>query len=130
MQQLYKIWRGTAPGEGVGINEDCLMSVDGDYVGVVTGTLYPKDSHYHSPLHKAVIISVDQENLTGMMHLSEADSIFGINKKEYKARYIGCCITVSKVHLFNDVQIYYCTELKEYFSQNELSVDGSPITIL
>ncbi len=105
------------------IKERCLITVDGDYVGVLTGSIFRKEDVYCKPIHGAVIISVDQENKTGTKDLSEDHPFFGVNKMRWKERYIGCRVTVSAEHKHNDIQVYYCHELKEHFSENELSLD-------
>lgn len=125
MEATYRVWKGTGPGMGVSVNEICIMNTAGDYVGIQTGHLFPHAGHYHSVSVPAVISSVDEENRTGMLHL-DADGIFGVNKKLWKQRYIGCHINVIQAHRYGDLKVYRCTELDEYFSQNELTfADGT-----
>lgn len=59
-----------------GVEEDCLITKSGDYIGIKTGNSYSSKDYYHSKLFKAEIISVDMENHTGMLHLYGDNSFF------------------------------------------------------
>lgn len=99
-----------------GVGEQCIKNINDDYIGLETGNIYPKDTHYSRLQHPARIIAVDKENETGLYHLS------GGNRHEWKSKYIGGIVTVEKAHYFGDLQIYRCLELDEYFSGNEIEL--------
>lgn len=120
MESTYRVWNGTQP-HGTGVNEICILNTAGDYVGIQTGKVFPGATHYHSVSIPVVISSVDEENNTGMQHL-DADGIFGINKKLWKQRYIGCQVNVIEAHMWGELKVYRCCELDEYFSRNELTL--------
>jgi len=108
---------------GNSIEEKCLIREDGNYIGVKTGKIYPKETHYHSENLEGIIIAVDSENKTGMYHLNagwteDTDE----NRASYKKKYLGCHVTLQKAHLYNSLQIYRCIELDEYFSENEVKI--------
>jgi len=102
----------------IGVREDCLMTTSGDYIGLDTGTFYSKKDHYHSPMVKAKIKSADDENKTGMHHLSEKEE----NNISYKRKYIGAIVTLKAAHWAGKHRIYYCMELKEFFSDDEIEI--------
>lgn len=109
---------------GTGVGEKCLMTDKGHYIGVETGTFYPKKTHYHSKNLKARIVNVDDENLTGMYHLSEGDLFPDAEENEatWKRKYLGAVITVNEAHSAGEHRIYRCIELEEYFSDSELEI--------
>lgn len=118
--QLYIVWTKN----GSGINEKCLLREDGNYVGVETGELYSiKDGYYASKLYNAKIKSVDDINKTGMYHLYEGYSNnTEENNKSFKQKFINCFITVREAHYADDVKVYQCLELDEYFSEDEIDL--------
>lgn len=118
--QLYIVWTKNS----TGINEKCLLREDGDYIGVETGSLYSvKDGYYASKLYKAKIKSVDNINKTGMYHLYESrDDDIEENKKTFKQNYMNCFITVKEAHYVDELKIYFCLELNEYFSEDEIEI--------
>jgi hypothetical protein len=116
--QTYTVWKNNY----TGINEKCLMNEDGNYIGIKTGDKYLKSEHYHSQQLKAQIISVDESNQTGMIHLYKEANEIGENKKSWKEQYIGCYITVEKAHWCGDIQVYRCLELGDYWSSNEIKI--------
>lgn len=120
---LYTVW--TKHGIGIKPSQKCLMNKDGDYVGLLEGTLYSKEEHYASKQYKALVLEPDEENLTGMYHLEPGmfshDSEH--NRKGWKARFKGCFVHVEAAHKCGDVKVYRCLELgDEYFSGNELEL--------
>ena len=118
--QLYIVWTKLSSG----INEKCLLREDGNYIGVETGKLYSiKDGYYTSKLYKAKIKNVDNINKTGMYHLYEGwDENTEENNKSFKQKFIGCFITVREAHYADDLKIYQCLELNEYFSEDEIEI--------
>jgi len=133
---IYTVWSKRVK---TGVNEKCLLKEDGNYTGVETGKNYSKEEYYHSKQFKARIISIDIENKTGMYHhykefqddkninVIKRLNYIGIdtredNKYSWKLKYIGCYITVEKAHLFGSIQVYYCLELNDYFSGNEIEI--------
>lgn len=136
---IYRVWQvhtgiGGSPirdpekakkaNAGTGINEKCFMTDRGHYIGVETGTFYEKKFHYHSPNFKARIVNVDDENLTGMYHLSEGELFPDAEENEatWKRKYLGAIITVREAHWAGKHRIYHCIELDEYFSDKELEI--------
>jgi hypothetical protein len=109
---------------GTGVGELCLMTDKGHYIGVKTGTFYWKKYHYHTPNHKARIINIDDENLTGMYHLSEGNLFPNAEENEasWKRKYLGAIVTVNVAHSAGEHTIYRCLELDEYFSDNEIEI--------
>ena len=118
--QLYIIWNKNS----VGINEKCLLREDGNYIGVETGKLYGiKEGYYASKLYNAKIKSVDDINRTGMYHLYEYwHNGMEENKKTFKQNYMNCFITVKEAHYVDELKIYFCLELNEYFSEDEIEI--------
>jgi len=120
---FYTVWRGKE-GLGIGVNEKCLITDNGDYVGLKTGKKYLKGDHYHSFQIIGKIITVDEINSTGMYHFDGEWSDKGEeNKKSFKEKYIGCIVTLERAHFFGDIQVYRCLELNnEYFSDKEIEI--------
>lgn len=119
--RVYTVWDN----HSTGVNEQCLKTANGDFVGIETGNLYSKDKYYSSPQFIAKIISVDDENNTGMYHLySECwdDENHEDNRAIWKKKYIGCVVTVEESHWAYNLKIYRCLELDEYFSSNEIEI--------
>jgi len=106
-----------------GVPEDCLMTTSGDYIGIETGTFYSKNEHYHSPMVKAKIKSPDDKNKTGMYHLcTELSALKEENNVSYKRKYVGSIVTLKAAHWAGKHRIYYCMELKEFFSDDEIEI--------
>jgi hypothetical protein len=101
-----------------GIGEDCLMTTSEDYIGLNTGNFYSRKDHYSCPMVKAKIKATDDKNKTGMYHLSEQEE----NKVSYKRKYIGAIVTLKAAHWAGKHRIYYCMELKEFFSDDEIEI--------
>lgn len=117
--QTYTVWKNN----GMGIDENCLINYDGDYIGIDTGKIYKQSEYYHSEQFKAQIISVDDKNETGMYHLYTGWSDDNIeNHKSWKSKYIGCYVTVETAHWCDDIQVYRCLELSDYWSSNEIKI--------
>ena len=110
--------------KGEGINEKCLMTSSGDYIGLETGTFYSRKKHYHSLQIKGKIVTVDESNKTGMYHLDGEFDNNEINRFDFKRKYIGCIVTLEKAHFADGLQIYRCVELDEYFSESEVVIIG------
>ena len=109
---------------GTGI-ERCLMTADGDYIGIESGKLYSKRCHYHSDNIIAQIVSIDDVNKTGMLHLYGDNDLFPDaeeNEATKKRKYLGAIITVQEVHNAGEHTIYRCQELDEFFSDDELKI--------
>jgi hypothetical protein len=122
--KLYTVWANNH----TGINEACLMDCNGNYVGIETGTTYSKDKYYSSEQLTAKIISVDNTNKTGMLHLyaecySNSDA-HEDNKASWKRKFINCIVTIEQAHYVDALPIYRCLELNEYFSGDELEIIG------
>ncbi len=111
---------------GTGVGEKCLMTSTGDYVGIKTGKFYPKRFHYHSRLYRGRIKGIDDENKTGMYHLYDDPDVSnykdGENRAGWKRNYIGAIVTVRVAHSAGKHIIYYCLELDEYFSDDEIQI--------
>lgn len=90
---------------GTGVNEKCLRTTSGDYIGIETGKFYSKRTHYHSRLYRGKIIGADGEN-----------------RINWKRKYLGALVTVREAHSAGEHIIYYCLELDEYFSDNEIEI--------
>jgi hypothetical protein len=120
--KVYTVWAKKGLSGGVG--EKCLINSDGDYIGSKSGALYSKEDYYHSPQIKAKIISVDEENKTGMYHLyKELAKSKEDNNVTRKAKFIGCDVTLEEAHWFGEIRVYRCLELNgEYFSQFEIEL--------
>lgn len=111
---------------GTGVNEKCLRTTSGDYIGIETGKFYSKKLHYHSRLYRGKIIGADDKNQTGMYHLYDdpdlSDYKDGENRINWKRKYLGALVTVREAHSAGEHIIYYCLELDEYFSDNEIEI--------
>lgn len=116
--ELYTVWTNGR----IGVREKCLLNQDGDYIGIETGNRYDQKDHYHSSQIKGKIISVDDENLTGMYHLFEGWNSNDENKKSTKRKYIGCYVTLEEAHYADGLRIFRCLEVDEYFSENEVAI--------
>jgi hypothetical protein len=104
-----------------GVNEKCLMTINGDYIGYKTGKLYKKeDGYYHSKQHIGIIRYVDEKNNTGMYHLNEVDE--SDHKKQKLENWIGCYVTLESAHSWGDIKVYRCIELGDYVSSNEVEI--------
>ena len=119
--QIYSVYKNNC----FGINEQCLKNTDGDFIGIKTGDIYKGSEHYSRPQLLAKIISADNDNETGMYHLYSG--VWGEegheeNKKSWKRKYIGCIVTVEKAHYADELPIYLCLELEDYFSGNEIEL--------
>lgn len=116
--KLYTVWN-----KHTSVSERCLINQNKEYVGVETGNKYIGDNYRHSQQFKAIIVYVDDKNMTGMYHLNEDyESGNEPNHKSKKSKYIGCEVTVEKAHMCGELAIYRCLELGEYFSSNELAI--------
>jgi len=104
-----------------GIDEKCLITESGDYVGLDTGKLYKKeDGYYHSKQHIGIIRNVDEYNKTGMIHLSDdAESDW---KNQKMKRMTGCYVTLESAHSYGELKIYRCLELGDYVSSDEVEI--------
>ena len=103
------------------MREKFLMTETGDYVGLSSGKFCSKKDHYHKELLKGQIVSVDSVNNTGMYHLCEGDEEEE-NRYSFKRKYIGCIVSVETAHSYGELTVYYCHELDEYFSSNEIKI--------
>jgi hypothetical protein len=113
--EIYTVWDKTR----MGVQEKCLRNDLGSYIGLETGNYYSKEMHHHSEQLKGKIVDVDEENLTGMLHLSYDDDV---NRKYEKGKYLGCYVTLEEAHLAHGLKVYRCLELNEYFSENEVEL--------
>lgn len=117
--KLYTVWTNNS----YGVHEKCLMTTDGDFVGQETGTFYSRNKYYASPQLKGKIVSVSEQNETGMYHLyGDMREDSEENAKSVKSKFIGCEITLERAHYADGLLIYRCLELGEYFSENEVQV--------
>lgn len=115
--KLFTVWDRTS----TGIGEKCFLKDNGDYIGKDTGKLYTKkEGYYHSKQHIGIIKNVDENNQTGMYHLSE-EAEFDYKTHKMKM-YIGCYVTLESAHSCGDVKVYRCLELKEYVTSNEVEI--------
>ncbi|TGE29834.1 hypothetical protein [Hymenobacter metallicola] len=103
------------------LNEKCLWSTEGHYVGLQTGTHYSAAEHRHCPQLRAIIRSVDSFNQTGMNHLYSEGEL-PENRQSWKKKFVGCLVTVEEAHLAYGKKVYRVLELEEYFSANELEI--------
>jgi len=105
-----------------GINEKCLMTEDGDYIGIDTGKLYKKDDdHHHSKQHIGIITGCDEVDVTGMIHLDQG--MTGLTEKQQMMKkYKGCYVTLEAAHWYGEIRVYRCRELKEYVTSNEVRI--------
>jgi hypothetical protein len=116
---VFCVWTKNSTGVG----EDCLMTTSGDYIGLKTGTFYSKKDHHHSSMVKAKIISVDDKNETGMYHLyKDFSDLDEENNVSYKRKYIGAIVTLKAARWNGKHRVYYCMELHEFFSDNEIEI--------
>jgi len=116
--QIYHVWKNNC----MGLNEECLLNENRDYVGIKTGKIYDRNLHYHSEQYKAKIIAVDDINQTGMYHLYKEINEKEENNKSWKIKYIGCLVTVERAHHCGDLDVYRCLELGDYWSENEIKI--------
>ena len=105
-----------------GVNEKCLMTESGDYVGIDTGTLYKReDGHHHSKQHIGIITGVEGVDQTGMVHLDQGSD--GLEKKQgLMKKFIGCYVTLEAAHWYGKVRVYRCLELGDYVTSNEVKI--------
>jgi hypothetical protein len=115
--KLYTVWKNNCRG----IEEKCLLTDEGHYIGQDTGIFYSNDEHYHNDQITAKIVKIEDENNTGMLHLAD-DSEFEEDYRLRKTNFIGCIATFEEAHYYGDIKVYRCLELGEYFSQNELEI--------
>jgi len=117
--EILTVWNNNK----TGLNEECLRNENGNYIGIKTGTIYDCHVHYHSQQYEAIIISVDETNMTGMYHLyKELNDNNNENNKKWKRKFIGCYVTVEKTHWCGEKQIYRCLELGDYWSSDEIKL--------
>ena len=117
---LYTVWKGKNKRHGTGIDEKCVLRNDGNYVGIKTGTVYDKEEYYHSSMLYAEVVSVDERQLNGMIHLdpnSEDNKYIAL-----KHKFIGCTMPFRKAHLYGNLQCYTCITTGEVYNQNELRI--------
>jgi hypothetical protein len=99
------------------------MTIEGNFIGIETGALYSKENHYASPLLKGQIVSVDSINKTAMLHLhKEWAGNEEENNATWKKKFIGSIVTLREGHWAGEHKIYYCIELNEYFSDDEVKI--------
>ena len=91
-------------------------------MGIQSGNTYDPHNHYHSKQYEAQIVSVDKSNLTGMLHLHKDEESIEENRYSWKEKFIGCYVTVEKTHFCDELQIYRCLELGDYWSSNEIEI--------
>jgi hypothetical protein len=119
--KLYTVWNEFH--SGIKPQQKCLINDNGDYVGILTGDVYPKSWHYHSRQFHAKIIAADEDNNTGMYHLDACwNDNNETNDKSFKHKFIGCEVTVEAAHMCGKAKVYRCLELDEYFSDTELEL--------
>ena len=105
------------------VNEGCVLHKCGNYVGIKTGNVYSCEDYYHREQLNAKIIHVDKDNETGMYHLyKETSSCDEENNSSWKNKFVGCYVTVEQAHWCDDLLVYRCLELNEYFSENEVEI--------
>ena len=114
----YNIWSNNH----VGITEEVLDTDFGYYIGLKTATKYPKTEFYVSEYFNAKIVGVDKVNNTGMYHLDKYWNNIEYNNYNNKIVYIGAIVSVRKHFKNGGIQVYYCKELNEYFSEYEIEV--------
>lgn len=108
---------------GIGVSENCLMTASRGYIGIKTGHFYSPDDYYHSPLIKARIKEIDDQNKTGMYHLyKEFSDLNEENNISQKEKYINAIVTLREAHWMGKHRIYYCIELEEFFSDDEIEI--------
>ena len=113
MKRIYRLWTKIE----IGINEEAL-DTDRDYfIGIDTGKKYSKSDYYISEYYKAIIKNVDKKNKTGMCHLYKDK-----NRVSFKKKYLNSIVSVRKAHFMGKHTIYYCHELNEYFSDDEIEI--------
>lgn len=119
MKRTYHLWKNN----GTGMNEEVLDTSANYYIGVDTGIRYSKKEYYISEYKKARIKSVDEINKTGMYHLyAELNDEEDENNSAFKLKYINAIVSVKRAHYADDKPVYYCHELKEYFSEDEIEL--------
>lgn len=89
---------------------EALLREDGCYVLVRNGEVKCADEVYERKYYNAIITKVLEENHTGMMH----------DTQKNKHKYLGCTVSVTPAHMYGFIQVFYCYELKEYFTLEEL----------
>lgn len=117
---LYTVWKGKNKKHGTGLNEQCVLRNDGNYIGIETGTIYDKEEHYHSDMLYAEVVSVEDRQLNGMIHLDP-----GVEDNEYitkKRNFIGCIMPFRKAHFYGNIRCYSCITTGEVYNQNELRI--------
>jgi hypothetical protein len=116
---IFIVWKN----DHTGLKERCLMNIDGNFIGIETGRLYLKEYYYASLLLKGQIIAVDSVNKTGMLHLHKewADNEEE-NQVTWKNQFLGAIATFREGHYVGEHKIYYCVELNEYFSDDEVKI--------
>lgn len=97
--------------------ERVIENGKGDFVGLETGKIYRGEEYYASPTLRATVVSIDEEQKNGMIHL-EPGSEYHLKKQNF----IGCTMTFRRAHNFGELTVYQCIETGEYYNQNELKV--------
>lgn len=119
MKRTYHLWKKN----GTGINEEALDTNQDYYIGIDSGIKYDKSNYYISKYNKARIKSVDEINKTGMYYLyAEINDEEDENNSAFKSKYVNAIISVKRAHYVDEHTIYYCHELSEYFSDDELEI--------
>jgi hypothetical protein len=119
MKRTYHLWKNNC----TGIKEEALDTNQDYYIGIDTGTKYSKKEYYISNYKKARIKSVDEINKTGMYHLyAEINDEEDENNSAFKLKYVNAIVSVKQSHYSGEHIIYYCHELSEYFSDDEIEI--------
>ncbi|MCA1021559.1 hypothetical protein [Halobacillus litoralis] len=105
------------------VQEKCLLTDSGDYVGVESGKTYQSNKYKAMDSLRAKIVSVDDVNNTGMIRLDrEFNDTEDENASKLKSKYLGCYVTVRPAHMYGGINVYRCYELDEYFSEYEIEL--------
>ena len=104
----------------LGVIEEVLDTDLGYYIGLETGTKYSKNEYSISEYIKTKIVNVDKVDNTGMYLIR---TMCGGMENNYnnKIVFLGAIVSVRKYRLTGGVQVYYCKEINEYFSEYEIS---------
>lgn len=108
---MVEVWKPS----GISVDEHCLITRDGNYIGIRTGTLYLKGRHYHSPVYLAKVVAANVGH-TGMFHRCEP------YMEEIHDLTVGCFIEVVKAHLLDGKQVWRSVPDRLYFSSEEIEL--------
>lgn len=96
----------------VHVNERCLLRADGDYYGIATRQIYPRDEYRHRPVFLARVVRMLDANETGMSYRDTRDH----------RDLIGQTVEVEEAHLYDRHIVWHEVNTGAYLADLEVEL--------